>query len=347
MQNDASKYMLEAVALAEQAWGMTSPNPLVGAVIVKDGAIIGRGYHKQAGTPHAEINALADADKHSRCADLYVTLEPCSTYGRTPPCTDAIIRSGIGRVFIGSTDPNPAHAGRGEEILRDAGIEVITGIEQAACDALNEAFFKWITNKMPFVLLKMAMTLDGKIATESGQSQWITGPEARLRVQHLRQWADAILVGGSTARKDHPSLTVRGIPGWRQPRRIVASKTLTAEELKTLLPEGEPAEIISAASPLEWLAVMRRLGSENVTALLIEGGGELAAEVIAAGIVDKVEFHIAPKILGGRNSRPVVGGTNPVSLAEALALKNISVSRISEDIVITGYPDYSDTSGSA
>jgi diaminohydroxyphosphoribosylaminopyrimidine deaminase/5-amino-6-(5-phosphoribosylamino)uracil reductase len=340
MRDDASKYMLEAVALAEKAWGMTSPNPLVGAIIVKDGAVIGRGFHKQAGTPHAEINALADAGELPQKADLYVTLEPCSTYGRTPPCSEAIIRAGIGRVFIGSTDPNPVHAGRGAEILRNAGIEVITGIEQSACDALNEAFFKWITVKTPFVLLKMAMTLDGKIATENGQSKWITGPAARQRVQRLRQWADAILVGGSTARLDHPSLTVRDLPGWRQPRRLVASKTLTAEELKGLLPEGNIPEIIKAATPLEWQAEMCRLGSENVTALLVEGGGELAATVLAAGIVDKVEFHIAPKILGGRNSRPVVGGANPSSLAEALALKNISVSNIGEDIVITGYPGY-------
>lgn len=337
----AEEYMDEAIALALKAWGMTSPNPLVGAVIVKDGKVTGRGFHEQAGKPHAEINALADAGQTSQKADLYVTLEPCSTYGRTPPCTDAIIRAGIGRVFIGSLDPNPAHAGRGVDILKNAGIEVVTGIEKAECDAINEAFFKWITAGIPFVILKMAITLDGKIATKDGQSKWITGPAARQRVQHLRQWSDAILVGGNTVRNDHPSLTVRDIPGWRQPRRLVASKTLTLESLKSLLPEGRTPEIIHADSPAEWREEMRRLGSKNVTALLIEGGGELASSVLKAGIVDKVEFHIAPKILGGRDSRPVIGGENPLTLAEALALKNISVERAGRDIIVTGYPDYS------
>jgi diaminohydroxyphosphoribosylaminopyrimidine deaminase/5-amino-6-(5-phosphoribosylamino)uracil reductase len=341
MQDKTSEYMKEAIALAGKAWGMTSPNPLVGAVVVKDGKIAGRGFHEQAGKPHAEINALADAGKLPQKADLHVTLEPCSTYGRTPPCTEAIIRAGIGRVFIGSLDPNPAHAGRGVDILRNAGIEVFTGIEKAACDAINEAFFKWIAAKMPFVILKMAMTLDGKIATKDGLSKWITGPAARQRVQRLRQWADAVLVGGNTARNDHPSLTVRGIPGWRQPRRLVASKMLTSEALKSLLPDGRDPEIIRAGSAAEWRTEMRRLGSENVTALLIEGGGELASAVLNAGIVDKVEFHIAPKILGGRDSRPAIGGVNPLTPAEALALKNISVERAGEDIIVIGYPDYS------
>ena len=334
MRDDASKYMLEAVALAEKAWGMTSPNPLVGAIIVKDGAVIGRGFHKQAGTPHAEINALADAGELPQKADLYVTLEPCSTYGRTPPCTEAIIRAGIGRVFIGSTDPNPVHAGRGAEILRNAGIEVITGIEQSACDTLNEAFFKWITVKTPFVLLKMAMTLDGKIATENGQSTWITGPAARQRVQRLRPWADAILVGGSTARLDHPSLTVRDLPGWRQPRRLVASKTLTAEELKGLLPEGNIPEIIKAANPLEWQAEMCRLGSENVTALLVEGGGELIADLMKEGLVDRFLVFIAPKIVGGRDAKTAVEGSGTALIKDALVLKDMSVKRFKEDILI-------------
>lgn len=340
MQAETS-YMREAIELALKARGMTSPNPLVGAVIVKDGKVTGRGFHEQAGKAHAEINALAAAGQTAQKADLYVTLEPCSTFGRTPPCTDAIILAGIGRVFIGSTDPNPAHAGRGVDILKNAGIEVFTGMEKDSCDAINEAFFKWITAGTPFVILKMAMTLDGKIATRDGQSKWITGPAARQRVQRLRQWSDAILVGGNTARNDRPSLTVRDIPGWRQPRRLVASKTLTPEALKSLLPEGATPEIIRADCSAGWQAEMRRLGSEKVTALLIEGGGELASAVLNADIVDKVEFHIAPKILGGRNSRPVIGGDNPLTLAESLALKNIAIERAGEDIIVTGYPDYS------
>lgn len=329
--------MLEAVELARRGWGRVSPNPMVGALVVKNGMVIGRGWHHKAGEAHAEINAIADCKQPCNDATLYVTLEPCSTWGRTPPCTDAIIRAGFARVLIGSTDPNPAHAGRGIGILRAQGIEVISGVAAKECDELNEAFFKWIVTGRPFVLLKMAMTLDGKIATRDGNSQWVTGESARERVQSLRQWADAVMVGAGTARTDHPSLNVRSVPGWEpQPRRIVVSNSMSANEAGTLLAPGVPPEVLSASSPEEWDMEMARLGRERVCAILVEGGGELAGNMIQSGVVDRVEFHIAAKILGGRNSRPVVGGTDPVSLSEAFQMEDARSFMLGSDFAITG-----------
>ena len=336
MQADR-KFMSLAFSLAKRGWGGTSPNPMVGALVVKNGKVIGRGFHRRAGEAHAEINALNDAGTDARNATLYVTLEPCCTFGRTPPCTDAIISSGIRRAVIGCLDPNPKHAGKGLRILQEAGIEVTANILEKECRELNDAFFHWITTGRPFVLLKMAMTLDGKIATAKGDSKWVTGPKARTRVQKLRQWADAVMVGGETARTDKPSLTVREFRSSKQPRRIIVSKILTSEKLKKLLPPGPDPEVISPKNRQEWISELKRLGKENVTSILVEGGGELAAEILNAGIIDKVEFHIAPKILGGRNSRPAVGGKNPLSLSEALQLKNVSMKRIDGDVCVTGY----------
>ena len=331
------EYMLKALELAEKAWGQTSPNPLVGAVVVKDDKIIGHGYHHRAGEAHAEINALRDAGKRAKGADIYVTLEPCSTFGRTPPCTQAIIEAGIKRVFVGSVDPNPAHAGKGLEILEKAGIKTECGIEKEACDKINEAFFHWITTGKPFVVLKMAMTLDGKIATEDGQSKWITGPAAREHVQHLRKWCDAIMVGAETVRQDHPGLIVRDIDGfWKQPLKLIASRSMTNEELEEYFPD-KSARAISPTSPDEWQNLLSELGKEDITALLIEGGGELAAEVLSAEIVDKIEFHIAPKILGGRDSRPVVGGESPLSLEDAKFLRDYKLEIAGDDIIVSGY----------
>ena len=345
-KNIHKKYMLVALKQAKKAWGEPSPNPMVGAVIVKDGKIIGKGYHKKAGGPHAEANAiksvLKDADLKGNLAGstIYVTLEPCSTFGKTPPCTEAIINAGIQEAVIGCLDPNPSHAGAAVKILEQNGINVTVGVEEEKCLELNEAFFYWIVHKKPFVLLKMAMTLDGKIATESGSSQWITGLQARKRVQKLRKWADAILIGGKTARIDSPSLTVRNqknelLKNWNQPHRLIASSSMTQHELDEIFPNG--AELIKADKLSDWNDIMSRLESKNITSLLVEGGGELAAHLLKAGIVNKVEFHIAPKILTGRNSRPVVGGTNPISLDEALKLKKVKISRYGSDIVVSGY----------
>lgn len=341
MKHDAEYYMKKALKLAEKAWGKTSPNPLVGALVVKDGEIVGRGHHERAGEPHAEVHALRDAGDAANGADLYVTLEPCSTYGRTPPCTDAIIAAGIRRVFIGCTDPNPQHAGGAVEILQSQGIECHTDILSRECASLNEAFFHWIVTKRPFVLLKMAMTLDGKIATVTGESKWITGRVARRRVQKLRQWADAVLVGGGTVRMDRPSLRVRvpeGHDEWENhPRRLVATRAITPVELRELMP-GEPAaEIVDCSTKDATVSLLEHLGAEGVTALLVEGGGELAGTLLQQGLVDKVEFHIAPKILGGRNSIPVIGGENPQNLIDALHLKHVRSFALGADFAITGY----------
>ena len=335
-----SEFMLEALALARMGWGLTNPNPMVGAVLVKNGEVIGRGFHHKAGEAHAEINALSDASRHGhdvKGATLYVTLEPCSTYGRTPPCTEAIIAAGISRVVIGSVDPNPKHAGRAEEILRSHGIQVDCGVETAECWELNKHFFRWITSGKPFVILKMAMTLDGKIACANGESKWITGLDARRRVQKLRRLADAIMIGGNTLRADHPQLTVREPENWEnQPRRIVVSSTVDEDELAEYFPDGN-AEVVALPDEKAWDEYLRQLGSEGVTTLLIEGGGELANAAVRANAVDFVEFHVAPKILGGRESIPVLGGDAPEHMSDALELQRMQAFTCGNDLIITGF----------
>ena len=382
MSTDA-EFMTEALSLAKLGWGLTNPNPMVGCVIVRDGNIIGRGFHHKAGTAHAEINALDDAKRHghdtagavlyvtlepcstygrgfhrkageahaeinalndlarhgesAKDATIYVTLEPCSTYGRTPPCTEAIINAKIARVVVGALDPNPKHAGRGLEQLKSHGIEVICGVENGECCNLNRHFFRWITSGKPFVILKMATTLDGKIATPNGESKWVTGPEARRRVQQLRRLADAIMVGGNTLQTDHPQLTVREPENWmRQPQRIVVSSTLTDDDLQEYFPDGR-AEVAVLPDAAAWDTYLKELGERNYTAPLIEGGGELAASALRAGAVDMVEFHIAPKLLGGRASIPVLGGEAPEGMDAALPLQNISIKQYGDDIAVTGY----------
>ncbi|MDT8391484.1 MAG: bifunctional diaminohydroxyphosphoribosylaminopyrimidine deaminase/5-amino-6-(5-phosphoribosylamino)uracil reductase RibD [Lentisphaeria bacterium] len=338
MIDQHDNWMTTALDEARRGWGMTSPNPMVGAVVVRDGVEVGRGYHHRAGTPHAEIHALTAARDKARGADMFVTLEPCCTHGRTPPCTDAIRAAGIKRLFVGSLDPNPRHAGKGVAILREAGIEVNTGLLKSECDRLNEAFFHWITTGRAFVQLKMAMTLDGKIATKNGQSQWITGPEARAEVQRLRRWCDAIMVGAETARRDNPSLTVREPADWpRQPRPYVWTRQpALPADLRLNTGEGRTVGLCAAQSREDWLAWLTTLGAANVTAVLVEGGGELAANLLAAQVVSRVTFFIAPKILGGQDSRPVVGGANPLSLAEARPLANVDIQQVGADIMITG-----------
>ena len=334
------RYMLEALGLARLGWGLTNPNPMVGAVLVRDGEIIGRGFHLRAGEPHAEINAFNDAAAHGReisGATLYVTLEPCCTEGRTPACTAAILRHRIRRVVIGAVDPNPRHNGGGIEILEAAGIEVTVGVEGAACRRLNQAFFKWVTTGRPFVMLKLATTLDGRIATASGDSKWITGVEARQRVQRLRRLADAVMVGAETVRHDHPALTVRDPENWsRQPLRLVASRTMTAAELAEYFPDGR-AEIVALDEPDDWNYFLATLGDRGMIALLIEGGGELAAAALRAGAVDYVEFHIAPRLLGGRGSRPAVGGPDPEFMDQARQLYRVEVERCGSDLIVSGY----------
>ncbi len=334
-KKDDRYWMRKALHLAERGIGTVSPNPMVGAVIVKQGRLLGQGWHVRPGEAHAEINAIRSLKNPGSCknATIYVTLEPCSSWGRTPPCCDALIRYGFSRVVIGSIDPNPKHAGNAVALLRSHGIEVVTDVEKKACDHLNRSFFKWIQTGKPFVLLKMAETLDGKIACANGCSQWITSAPARKRVQKLRLQADVIMAGGETYRVDHPRFTVRQEDGTviKTPRRIIVSN----HPEKLVFPDGS-WETAALPTPGDWQDFFARLGEENVTNVLLEGGGELAASALAADIVDEVEFHIAPKILGGRDSRTAVAGENPLDLQNAYHLKNMEVKKVGCDLVIRG-----------
>lgn len=357
-----------ALRLARRGYGATSPNPMVGALLVKDGGIIGRGWHRRAGGPHAEIEALQDAQRRGHSArgtTLYVTLEPCCTHGRTPPCTDAIIAAGIKRVIVGAVDPNPKHAGKGFSVLRRAGIGVAHGVEAEECTRLNEAFNHWIVHRTPFVTVKAALTLDGKIATASGESKWITGAKARAYGMHLRQGHDAILVGINTILADDPRLTFR--PAQRrksdtpsgQLRRIVLD-CMARTPLKARVVNDEHAAlttiVASRAAParrvaalakrvnvviapsgkskinLRWL--LKQLGAENVTSLLVEGGGEVNAAFLLGGLAQRVAFFYAPKILGGRDSRRAVAGEGARNWSEALKLRNPEWRKLGADLLL-------------
>jgi diaminohydroxyphosphoribosylaminopyrimidine deaminase / 5-amino-6-(5-phosphoribosylamino)uracil reductase len=372
--------MREALRLARKGFGSTSPNPMVGAVLVKGGKIIGHGWHRRAGLPHAEIVALCDTQKHGnnpKGATLYVTLEPCCTQGRTPPCTDAIIATGIKKVVIGATDPNPKHAGKGFKILRSAGIEVVHGILADECARLNEAFNHWIVSHTPFVTVKAAMTLDGKIATASGESKWITGEAARAAGMKMRQGSDAILVGINTILADDPRLTARkqmaddkrqiGKPirriildslartpvtakvasdefaalttivvGRQAPKQRVAA---LAKRVNVLVAPAanSKSKIKNSKLDLRWL--LKKLGTENVTSLLVEGGGEVNASFLLGGLTQRVAFFYAPKILGGRDSRKAVGGEGAKNLADVLQLREVEWRRLGEDLFLTARVD--------
>jgi diaminohydroxyphosphoribosylaminopyrimidine deaminase/5-amino-6-(5-phosphoribosylamino)uracil reductase len=340
------KFMYEAILLAEKGISGASPNPMVGAVVVKNGVIAGRGYHEKYGMAHAEINAINDAGiENCRNAVLYVTLEPCSTYGKTPPCTEAIIKAGFSEVVVASADPNPKHAGRGMKILKDAGIKVTAGLLHEITDELNEAFFFRITHNRPFILLKMGITLDGKTAAPNGHSKWITSPEARQRVQYLRRWADAVMVGGNTVRKDRPSLNVRKTDGTvdsseKQPVRIIVSSEMTEEEAEVYLSAGEAPLIIHPASEQEWITKLSEFADMGINAVLVEGGSKLAGELIQYRLINKFEFHIAPKILGGKNSYPLAELPDPASMNDALELTSVNFYSIGDNLIYSGYPVY-------
>lgn len=354
-------YMYEALRLAKHALGRTSPNPLVGAVIVREGRIIASGWHRQAGTAHAEIHALQMAGELARGAVLYVTLEPCSHYGRTGPCAKAIVAAGVRRVVIAMQDPNPLVAGKGIAILQAAGIEVVCGVLENEARRLNEVFLKWITTKMPFTVLKMAMSLDGKIADAGGASEWITNAESRQAVHELRDQYDGILTGIGTVLADDPQLTARLPEGnGHNPLRIVAdsraripldARILTDGQAKTLIAvtQAAPTEKVAAlrASGAEVVCVnegpevdlhklFQYLGQHEVTSLLAEGGGEMSFSLLKAGLVDKVCAFIAPKIIGGRAAlTPVEGSGFP--LAEAVYLTDTHWDDFNGDLCITGY----------
>ncbi len=353
-----ARWMRRALRLA--ARGCPSPNPQVGAVLVRDGRVVGEGYHHQAGGPHAEIWALRAAGEQARNSTLYVTLEPCCHQGRTPPCTEAIIAAGVRRVVAAMVDPFPQVSGRGLEQLRAAGLEVEVGQLEDEARRLNEGYLKRIATGLPFVSLKAAMSLDGKIATASGESQWITGEKARVVAHRLRAEHDAILTGVETVLADDPRLTVRHLRG-RNPRRIVAdsrARTPSSARLLTVdtqppiiaVTEAAPAErqeALTAAGAEVWVlparegrvdleALLRRLAEEGVQRLLLEAGGTLTASALAAGLVDRVYFFIAPCLLGGADARTPVEGAGVQSLGERHCLRDMHVRRIGDDLLVIG-----------
>ena len=307
------EYMRVALNLAKKGKGKTSPNPIVGAVVVKDNRIVGRGYHKKAGQPHAEINALKQAGNNAKGASLYVTLEPCCFFGKTPPCTDAIIKSGIKKVVIAAKDPNPLNNGIGLKVLKRHNITVELGVLEADARSINEIFEKYITKKMPFVILKIAQTLDGKIAAKTGDSKWISCEKSRRFVHKLRSEVDAVMISANTARIDKPRL--------KQAR------------LKVVVPDGN----------VNLKNFLKELGEKQITSILCEGGGELAWSLLKDGLVDKILFFIAPKIIGGRDAKTSVEGAGLSRIKDAIKLKEIKFSKIDEDVLIEAHPSYTQT----
>lgn len=357
---DHEAFMRAALRLAKKGLGRTSPNPAVGAVIVKNGRVIGKGYHKKAGLPHAEIEALGSA-KNVKGATLYVTLEPCCHFGRTPPCTEAIIASGIKKVVIGAVDPNPIVRGKGMARLKKAGVAVTTGVLKNECAAVNEAYNHYITTGLPFVTLKLASTLDGRIATSKGESQWITGVEARKFVHRMRSLNDAVMIGSGTALKDDPALTVRLIKG-RNPIKVLLDSAFKTPLTAKVFTDGRTivfttrkapkkklegarrlgAEVIIAPSPLKWGDgvdtgfVMKELGKREITSVLAEGGGRLAASLLRHGLVNRAAIFLSPKFLGG-DAIPSIALLGLKHLKDAPALKDIKVTNINRDILVEGY----------
>lgn len=346
-----------AIEEAKKGMGYTSPNPMVGAVVVKDGKIISKDYHHKCGEFHAERNALLKCDDASG-ADLYVTLEPCCHQGKTPPCTDIIIEKGIKRVFMGSSDPNPLVAGKGKEILEKNGIEVISGVMKEECDSLNDVFFHYITTKTPYVVMKYAMTADGKIATVTGASKWITGEEARNSVHYDRHRYSGIMAGIGTVLADDPMLNCR-IPGGKDPVRIICDSSLRtpldsnivkrASEIPTIIAtviddenryreyEEKGVKIIRTLPEngrVNLRELMIKLGAMNIDSILLEGGAGLNFSALQAGIVNRVKCYIAPKIFGGETAKTPVGGKGVKLPSNAFMLGEPSITHYGEDILI-------------
>lgn len=352
-------YMNMAIALAKKGEGWTNPNPMVGAVIVKNDRVIGQGYHVQYGELHAERNAFVSLQESAKGATFYVTLEPCCHYGKTPPCTDIILENQIARVVIGSRDPNPVVAGRGAAILRDAGIQVEEDFMREECDQINPIFFHYITEKTPYVVMKYAMTADGKIATKTGASKWITGKSARDEVQWMRGRYMGIMVGIGTILADDPMLNVR-VKGLRNPVRIICDSNLrisinskicqTAKTYKTIIAyvnenitkkqqlESHGVELLKVANingRIDMLHLMRLLGDRGMDSILLEGGGTLNEDALRNGIVHEIKAFIAPKIFGGAGSKSPVEGIGIAELKEAVQLEFQDIKKIEADIIIS------------
>ncbi|MCI8659326.1 MAG: bifunctional diaminohydroxyphosphoribosylaminopyrimidine deaminase/5-amino-6-(5-phosphoribosylamino)uracil reductase RibD [Lachnospiraceae bacterium] len=361
MDKAERRFMERAIELAGLGRGWTNPNPMVGAVIVKDGRVIGEGFHARYGELHAERNAIAALTEPARGAVLYVTLEPCCHYGKTPPCTDAILEQGISRVVIGSKDPNPKVAGKGAAILQKAGVVVEEDFMRAECDRLNPVFFHYITTKTPYVVMKYAMTLDGKIATRTGASKWITGEEARRRVQKLRHEYTGIMAGIGTVLADDPMLNVRLESGrkWKNPVRIICDSRLripsdskickTAGEYKTIVAHavGDSRDVERLRSlgvhvilvpdkegRVNLKELMRILGEQGIDSILLEGGGQMNESALRAGIVHSLKAFVAPKIFGGEQAKTPVTGTGVALPDQAEWFSLEGVSRIGEDLLL-------------
>jgi len=357
-----SIFMKKALRLASKGRGRTSPNPMVGAVIVKGGKVIAEDYHRRSGTPHAEILALRKAGKLPKGATLYINLEPCChTDKKTPPCTNAIIESGLEKVVIAMIDPNPKVAGKGIRALKSAGIEVEVGLMETEAKRLNETFTKFITKREPFVILKAAQSLDGKIATASGKSKWITGDKARQYVHKLRNEVDAVMVGIGTVIADDPSLGCR-VRGGRNPYRIIVdssfriplnAKVLTHDDQKTIIATTKISDrgknnstikmghkvltVKGNEGKVDLKSLMKELGRLEITSVMIEGGSSLNASALSSGIVDKVIFFCAPKIIGGVDAVPSVGGLSPASLKNIVKVKDLQVKKVGDDFLFEGY----------
>ena len=349
--------MSHCLELARRALGHTAPNPLVGCVIIGNGQILGEGFHPGAGHPHAEVFALTEAGEKARGATAYVNLEPCNHYGRTPPCTDALIAAGVARVVIGMIDPNPLVAGAGVAKLQDAGMEVVVGVLEAECRELNEAFIHRMLYHHPFGILKYAMTLDGKIATTTGHSAWVTSQEARSEVHKLRVACDAVIIGGNTVRRDNPFLTSRSTQA-DNPLRVVMSRSLDlpteanlwdVSEARTLVFTEIDSNLefqeylrqkgveVLATSTLTPAVVMSNLYDRGFLSVLWECGGILAARAIADGVVQKIWAFIAPKIIGGEIAPSPIGDLGLIQMTEAFELENVSMRTVGCDYLLEGY----------
>jgi diaminohydroxyphosphoribosylaminopyrimidine deaminase/5-amino-6-(5-phosphoribosylamino)uracil reductase len=337
MSND-ERFMRSALSEARKSIGQTSPNPAVGAVLVVGNRIVARGHHRQAGYPHAEIECIRSfRRKVPKNAALYVTLEPCSTTGRTGACTDQIIRAGVKSVVIGATDPNPRHRGHGVEILRDAGIEVRTGVLAEECAELNESFNKWIATGIPFVIAKCGMSLDGRLTRPEGESRWITSAIARRHAQTLRGQTDAILIGAETLRIDNPRLTARGRRQLRQPVRVVMTRSGKLPRSARFFTDRF-AKNSFVYRKMSLGVVLAELGQKKVTSVMIEGGGNLLGHALDERLIDKVQIYVAPIFTGG----PIVafGGRGAVRTHDAAHLERVKFEKIGPDICVTGYPKY-------
>jgi len=358
--------MEQALSLARLALGQVSPNPAVGAVIIKDGEVVGQGYTQPPGSDHAEIAALQQAGEKGRQGVMYVTLEPCCHYGRTPPCTKAIIETGIAEVHVAMLDPNPEVSGRGKQELEDEGIRVYVGEHKREASEINEAYIKYITTGMPLITAKFAMSLDGKIATASGDSKWISGEESRKYVHQLRYMADAVMVGVNTVLADDPQLTSRCCGGrgglsHEQPLRVIIDgkgQTPTIAHIfnepgKTLLALGRElaseerdafmqigAELIELPANGELVdlpKLLEALGKREITSVLVEGGGILLGSLFDAGLVDKVVAFISPIIIGGAEAKTAVGGRGVDKVEDAIKLDRVRVEQYGEDVMVSGY----------